>query len=178
MPRGCQSALACKFSLDDSRSSQRDFVAGCPNVLALSASCEVWPFFKEKSFGSAAVECCSSGSQGSASNLASLLVSLPKRSSHARSQESQDNAEVHRKELEVVAADAVHQMQAVFEGGRWCRCLQFPGCPPLPSGPLPCLGRGEVQIRTRRLSGRAKGTVYRVSRSDEVVASTSQFPYF
>ena len=72
-------------------------------------------FFQKKSFGNAAVECCSSGSQGSASNLASLLGSLPYRSSHARSQESQDAAEVYPKELEVVAADVVHQMRAVFE---------------------------------------------------------------
>ena len=117
------------------------------------------------------VDCFCPGSSGGAALGPALWIDSTNWSSSPKVESVQGVWDVHRRELEsvleVVVCELLDACDCVIlsRSGRLGARIVKLDCSFLPSGSIPCLERGCVQMRQRRSDGRVKGRLYRVERS-------------
>ena len=192
--------ITCTFNRDDGSGSRRDFLVGCPGVLAASQACYVTDRWFTPHFSVLARFRIDAWMADVSCPVAcqplwpACWLDTPDRSSSSSSRIVQDVWEVYRDVLGVVPDEVVRALRDAAsrsavddfwsiwsknaEAGLF-RAYTLAGGP-IAAGNSAFLGRGFLRIRSRRLGGKAVGgrsssRLYRVSQGDEVDNNCAQF---
>ena len=188
---GSTPGIICTFNRDDGSGSRRDFLVGCPGVLAASQACSVTDRWFTPHFSvlvrfridawMADVSC----PVACQPLWPACWLDTPDWSSSSSSRIVQDVWDVYRDVLAVVPDDVVRSLRDAASrsavGDFWSiwsksaeaglfRAYTLAGGP-IAAGNSAFLGRGFLRIRGRRLGGKAVG----VSQGDEVDSNCAQF---